>query len=225
MKKIFQQMSLFNQPVIERRSTRTGGGEDYIKTIAKGERRFLNVELRAGKDSRTVEGYAAVFNSDSENLGWFIERIAPGAFDDVLDNDAVALFNHDPNLILARNKVNMKLSVDERGLKYSFDAPNTTAGNDLIENLRIGNVRTSSFAFSVEKESWTYSEDRSKPDIRTIEKVDRLYDVSPVTYPAYPDTSVAQRSFDAVKPVIDTNQGLVEAEHVNTAREILKMKN
>jgi HK97 family phage prohead protease len=181
-------------------SEKRNASGDYIKSTPKAERRFLNIELRAGVDSRTVEGYAAVFNSDSENLGGFIERISPGAFNAVLDNDVVALFNHDPNLILARNKVNMTLSVDERGLKYSFEAPNTTAGNDLLENLRIGNVRTSSFAFSVQKDAWSYSEDRSKPHIRTIEKVDRLYDVSPVTYPAYPDTTVAQRSlFDMEK--------------------------
>lgn len=181
--------------------------KDYIKNISKGERRFLHVELRAAdKESRTVEGYAAVFNSDSENLGGFIERIAPGAFDDVLNNDTVALFNHDPNLILARNGVSMTMSVDERGLKYQFQAPNTTAGNDLLENLRLGNVRTSSFAFSVEKESWTYSEERGKPHLRTIEKVDRLYDVSPVTYPAYPDTTVAQRSLETIKTTADETQ-------------------
>jgi HK97 family phage prohead protease len=175
--------------------------KDYIQNISKGERRFLNVELRAAsdKESRTVEGYAAVFNSDSENLGGFIERIAPGAFNDVLNNDTVALFNHDPNLILARNGVSMTMSVDERGLKYQFEAPNTTAGNDLLENLRLGNVRTSSFAFSVEKESWQYSEERGKPHLRTIEKVERLYDVSPVTYPAYPSTTVASRSLDNLK--------------------------
>lgn len=174
--------------------------KDYIKSIDKGERRFLQLELRAPQaESRTVEGYAAVFNKDSERMGNFVERIAPGAFDNVLNDDTVALFNHDPNYPLARNKVSMSMSVDENGLKYRFDAPNTTAGNDLLENLRIGNVRSSSFAFTVAKESWTYSEDRSVPHIRTIEKVDRLFDVSPVTYPAYPDTSVALRSLSNVE--------------------------
>ncbi len=178
--------------------------KDYISNIEKGERRFMSVELRAAKESRTVEGYAAKFNSDSEMFyGSWIERIAPGAFDTVLEDDAVALFNHDPNLILARNKVNMTIEVDKSGLVYRFDAPNTTAGNDLLENLRNGNVKQSSFAFTVGEEKWTYSETKGKPSIRTITKVERLYDVSPVTYPAYPDTSVGQRSFETIKNELD----------------------
>lgn len=193
--------------------------KDYIQTITKGERRFFTAELRAPeKESRTVEGYAAVFERDSELIfGIFIERIAPGAFADVLDNDAVALFNHDPNLILARNKVNMTLTQDEKGLLYRFDAPNTTAGNDLLENLRNGNVRTSSFAFTVAEEKWTYSEDKNKPSIRTIVKVERLFDVSPVTYPAYPDTSVAQRSFQSL---LEAQQSRAKAHLV----DLLKRK-
>ncbi len=179
--------------------------KDYIENIEKVERRFLTVELRTSKESRVVEGYAATFNNDSEMFyGSWVERIAPGAFDTVLKDDAVALFNHDPNLILARNGVNMTLSQDERGLKYTFEAPNTTAGNDLLENLRNGNVKQSSFAFSVGEEKWTYSEEKGKPSIRTITKVERLYDVSPVTYPAYPDTTVGQRSFEGIKNELDT---------------------
>lgn len=190
--------------------------KDYIKNIQDAERRFYSVELRAteDKESRTVEGYAAVFNSDSELIyGSFIERISPGAFADVLNDDAVALFNHDPNLILARNKVNMTLKQDDKGLLYRFDAPNTTAGNDLLENLRNGNVKTSSFGFTIAEEKWTYSEDRSKPSIRTITKIKRLYDVSPVTYPAYPDTSVAQRSF----------QSIVEAEELKAKKYLVEV--
>ena len=176
--------------------------EDYIKNVSdKAERRFLKVELRApaDKESRTVEGYAAVFNSDSEIFwGSWVERIAPGAFDDVLKDDAVALFNHDPNLILARNGVNMTIEQDGKGLKYRFDAPNTTIGNDLLENIRNGNVYQSSFAFTVKEEKWTNPSSKEKYAIRTITKVERLYDVSPVTYPAYPDTTVGQRSFQTV---------------------------
>lgn len=176
--------------------------KDYIKNIGeKCERRFYQSELRApDKESRTVEGYAAVFNSDSEIMwGSWVERIAPGAFSEVLKDNAVALFNHDPNLILARNGVTMTITEDAKGLKYRFEAPNTTAGNDLLENLRNGNVNQSSFAFTVKEEDWQESTERSKPSVRTIKKVERLYDVSPVTYPAYPDTSVGQRSFQGWK--------------------------
>jgi HK97 family phage prohead protease len=197
--------------------------KDYTKNIGdRVERRFYACELRApDKESRTVEGYAAVFESDSEVMwGSWVERIAPGAFSEVLKDDAVALFNHDPNLILARNMVNMTVTEDEKGLKYRFDAPNTTAGNDLLENLRNGNIKQSSFAFTVKDEEWQESKERSKPSLRTIKKVERLYDVSPVTYPAYPDTTVAQRSFQGWK---QTTEKVEEKEKSKEeAREILK---
>lgn len=175
--------------------------KDYIDKETT-ERRFfpsdISVEVRDDKpDSRTITGYAAVFNKDSENFGWFIERIAPGAFEDVLQNDTVALFNHDPNYPLARNGVNLTLSEDEFGLKYRFEAPDTTIGNDLLANIRSGVIKQSSFAFTVAEQKW--EEKENEPSIRTIVKVKRLYDVSPVTYPAYPDTTVAARSLEAIK--------------------------
>lgn len=191
--------------------------KDYVQEIDKCERRYLTVELRAPKEGRMVDGYAAKFNTDSELFyGAWYERIAPGAFDDVLGDDSVALFNHDPNLILARNKVTMTITQDETGLRYQFEAPNTTAGNDLLENLKNGNVRSSSFAFTVKSEEWTYSEDKSKPSVRTIKKIERLYDVSPVTYPAYPDTSVGRRAFDGIKNEL-------EAKHKAEQDRTIKM--
>lgn len=190
--------------------------KDYIKSFDKAERRFFVAELRApDKDSRTVEGYAAVFESDSEIMyGSWVERIARGAFSEVLNDDAVALFNHDPNLILARNKVTMTITEDKTGLKYRFEAPNTTAGNDLLENLRNGNIKQSSFAFTVADEEWAHSNDKNKLTVRTIKKVERLYDVSPVTYPAYPDTTVGQRSFTGWK-----QQSEVEAKKETDRQE------
>lgn len=176
--------------------------KDYIDKETT-ERRFfssdISVEVRDDKpNSRTITGYAAVFNKDSENFGWFIERIAPGAFSDVLQNDTVALFNHDPNYPLARNGVNLTLSEDDYGLKYRFDAPDTTVGNDLLANVRSGVIKQSSFAFTVAEEKWE-EKDGPEPSVRTITKVKRLYDVSPVTYPAYPDTTVAARSHESIK--------------------------
>lgn len=167
---------------------------DYIIEFKNAERRFVNSEIRMREeDSRTITGYAAVFNRDSEDFGGWVERIDPSAFNDVLEDDALALFNHDPNLVLARNKVNMALSVDMVGLRYEFDAPNTTVGNDLIENIRNGNIKQSSFAFTTKEVKWY--EPKNGNAVRTIMKVERLYDVSPVTYPAYPDTTVALRGF------------------------------
>jgi HK97 family phage prohead protease len=167
------------------------------------ERRFIplpvqiQIEERDGKTIRKVEGYAAVFNELSRNLGWFREKIAPGAFDNVLDNDVVALFNHDPNHILARTiSKTLSLSVDERGLKYEFSIPDTTTGNDLAVMLERGDVQHSSFSFSIEDQKW--EDDDEAGEIRTVLKVKRLYDVSPVVNPAYTQTDVAlaKRSYD-----------------------------
>lgn len=171
---------------------------DYIKNRdPEAERRFVSheVEMRADGDVNKIEGYAAVFNSDSEDFGGWVERVDPNAFSDVMNDEVFALFNHDPNYVLARNKVTLNLSVDEHGLRYSFIPPNTTVGNDLKELVRTNVITKSSFAFRVSAQEWVYSQDKSKPSVRIIKKLSRMYDVSPVTYPAYPDTSVGTRSF------------------------------
>lgn len=181
------------------------------KQFTNRESRYLpqSVELRMEEDGnevkKKVRGYAAKFNVDSENLGsedhQFIERIAPGAFDEVLNDDVRALFNHDANAILARSKGgkgSMRLWVDEIGLGYEFEAPDTQAGRDLLASIERGDVDQSSFSFTVSRDGqeWTESRDGDGPTItrRTINKVKRLFDVSPVTYPAYPDATVALRS-------------------------------
>tara|TARA_R100001163_G_C5068278_1_gene208287 strand:+ start:1795 stop:2841 length:1047 start_codon:yes stop_codon:yes gene_type:complete len=164
------------------------------------EKRYFDIESRLdSKEGRDVViGHAAVFNSLSEDLGGFREKIMPGAFDDVLSNDTRAYFNHDPNLILGRVSAGtLRLSVDEMGLRYELDIPNTSAGRDLKENMKLGNITQSSFAFTISKDgdSWERNEDGT--DVRIINKVNRLYDVSPVSLPAYPsasDLALAQRS-------------------------------
>jgi len=166
-------------------------------------RTFKAQELRADGESRRVEGYAAVFGSESENLGWFTEEIAPGAFDDVMRDDVRALYNHDENLILARTRSGtLELSLDGKGLRYAFEAPNTTAGNDLLESIRRGDITQSSFGFRVKEDKWENKDveengNKMTKTKRTIVKLERLYDVSPVTFPAYPDTEVARRSLEA----------------------------
>jgi len=163
------------------------------------------VELRADgeNDKPKVRGYASVFNRESENLGGFHAVIAPGAFDNVLNDDVRALLNHDPNFILARSKNGsgtLSMKVDETGLYYEFDAPDTQAGRDLMESLRRGDIDQSSFSFTVEKDEWEQPNEAEGRKLakRTITKVARLYDVSPVTYPAYPDATVALRSLEAI---------------------------
>jgi len=173
------------------------------------ERRYFSSQLqfeeRDGvKDENTIIGHASVFNKDSEDFGGWIERVAPGAFDDVLGDDAIAAFNHDPSMIVGRNGKNMKLTVDKTGLRYVVKLPDTTLARDLKQLIKDEIISQSSFAFTVRQQQWEHFKD--KPSIRTIVKVDRLYDVSPVTYPAYPDTTVAARSFQKPTedlPVID----------------------
>ena len=167
----------------------------------KLERRGFEIEFREA-DSRKVEGYASVFNSRSKDLGGFTEIIDPSAFEGVIErSDVLALLNHDQDRgVLARSRKgvgSLTLSIDERGLKYSFDAPNTALGNELIEGLKRGDISTSSFAFTVSGEKWTKEEDGRY--LRTITQIDKLFDVSPVYNEAYEDTSVALRSLDAVR--------------------------
>lgn len=167
----------------------------------KLERRGFDIEFR-GTESRTVEGYASVFNSKSKDLGGFTEIIDPSAFEGVIErSDVLALLNHDQDRgVLARSRKgvgSLTLSIDERGLKYSFDAPHTALGNELIEGLKRGDISTSSFAFTVSGEKWTKEPDGTY--LRTITQIDKLFDVSPVYNEAYEDTSVALRSLDAVR--------------------------
>ena len=170
-----------------------------IRTNPNAEVRTFDVqdlELRMDGDKPTVVGYGAVFNSESNDLGGFREYIAPGAFDGRLEDDVRFLVNHDANLILARTtNGTLRLSVDEKGLRYEADMPNTSTARDLMELLKNGTISQSSFAFTVEEDSW---EVKDGMNIRTIDKVSRLYDVSSVTYPAYnaASSSVALRSME-----------------------------
>ncbi|MDE1971407.1 MAG: HK97 family phage prohead protease, partial [Patescibacteria group bacterium] len=140
------------------------------------------------------EGYAAVFNSDSENFGGWVEQIAPGAFTGVMDDNAFALVNHSMDQVLGRNNVNVKLSQDDIGLKFSIKLPDTTLARDTKELVRSNILNKCSFAFIVQDESFVQGENGA-PDKRIINKMAELFDVSIVTVPAYPDTSVASRSF------------------------------
>ena len=155
------------------------------------EQRAYDGEIKAAAESRTVEGYASVFNSMSEDLG-FREVILPGAFSDVLDNDVRALYNHDSNYLLARTTSGtLELKEDDKGLYYRFEMPNTSYGNDMLELFRRGDLTQSSFGFTVEKDNWRMEDGQQ---VRYIERVGSLFDVSPVVYPAYSQASSGLRS-------------------------------
>ena len=164
------------------------------------ERRYFSPEIRADKESRIVEGTATTFNQYYD-VGWFQERIDPAAFDNVLkakDSDTIAAFNHNWDAPLART-LSGTLTLEKRkdGLGYSFEAPNTTAGNDLLVMLERGDVKHSSLAMRVSKDVWeTKKEGGVEKEYRTILEVSKLRDVSPVVFPANPNTDVAKRSRD-----------------------------
>ncbi len=166
------------------------------------ELRARSVELRAADgDGRTVEGYAALFNNTTD-MGWYNERVATGAFDGSDMSDVRCLFNHDANQVLARTASGtLKLDIDEKGLKFRFSLPNTTIGNDLVEMVSRGDVSQCSFAFTVKEQEWVMSES-GDPDLRSITQIGEVFDVALVTYPAYPDTSVALRSKPVQEPTI-----------------------
>ena len=166
------------------------------------EIRSFNIELRNEPESRHIEGYGSVFNERSLDLGGFVEMIAPGAFDGVIErSDVKCYLDHNPEKgILARSrngKGSLSLVVDEKGLRYEFDAPHTNLGDEVVEGLKRGDYSQSSFAFTVDDEVWTKEADGSY--LRTITKIGGLYDVSIVANPAYEGTSVALRSLDAFK--------------------------
>nr|DAP96551.1 MAG TPA: prohead serine protease [Caudoviricetes sp.] len=200
-------------------------------------RKDNNIEVRAtnstpvvSQDSRTVEGYAVVFNSQSEDLG-FYETINPAAIteDVLMRSDVFCLFNHDQDKVLARSKYgtgSLQLQLDEQGLKYTFTAPNTDLGDELLEYLRRGDIDSSSFAFTVStdegSEVWTTGTDGRQ--YREILKIDELYDVSPVWNPAYSSTSVSQRTLDKLnqlREMQDEKEKEVQ-EEVPTQEEVEK---
>ena len=171
------------------------------------QKRKFETRIEADKEARTIPGYAAIYNSDSEDLGGFIERMAPGSFDGRLQDDVRVLFNHDNNLVLGRTiSGTATLEVDEKGLRYTCQLPDTTYAKDLIELMERGDVTQSSFAFTIEDESWEERADGML--IRTVKKVGQLYDVSPVTYPAYTEATSGLRT----SAPVEVEQREVEVE-------------
>lgn len=197
------------------------------------EKRIFNVETRVdstddGKD--VVVGYASVYDSRSNNLGGFYEFVERGVFNEDLINssDVRSLINHDPNLILARNTSGtLKLEADAQGLRYEFEMPETSYGKDLAVSMKRGDITQSSFAFTVEEDDW--STDDNGNDLRTIKKIKRLYDVSPVTYPAYQDANdltIAQRGLAEYKETLKKVDVIEEVKEEKdlVSRSLAKLK-
>lgn len=183
------------------------------------ELRQIDANFKTSED-RTVEGYATVFESPSQYIGW-VETIHRGAIteDTIKESDVLAKFNHNDEKVLARSNKgtgSLLLEIDDNGLRYMFEAPKTALGDELLEYLHRGDITQSSFAFTIDKtdpkaERW-YKKDGMI--YRDIYKIDKLYDVSPVFQPAYEATSCSARFADvkAKSDEIDAKMNLIMEE-------------
>lgn len=170
------------------------------RTITLKELRVVDSVSEPGVEP-AIEGYASVFDSWSEELGGnspFREKVVKGAFEETIQIDDIrALFNHDPNYVLGRNKAGtLTLEEDEKGLKVRIVPPDTTWAKDLLVSIKRGDITQMSFGFTVILDRWSYEDNI---DVRELLKV-KLFDVSPVTFPAYAQTECGIRSmFDIMK--------------------------
>lgn len=165
-------------------------------------RAYGSIRLVDGRN-RQIRGMAIVFNQLSEELGFFREKIAPDAVDRTLRNglDVRALVDHDPSKILGRTKAGtLRLDKTAQGLQVTIDPPDTTAARDILESIARGDVSGMSFGFRTLEDQW---DQKTDPPTRTVLDME-MFDVSIVTYPAYPQTDVALRSLQAERErVID----------------------
>jgi HK97 family phage prohead protease len=160
---------------------------------------FKDFEIRAGEDGKkTLIGYAARFNSLSEKLWGFQEKIAPGAFSRSLGEgkDIGALWNHNSDLpIGSTGSGTLKLEEDDQGLRFELTPIETNAGKDAIIAVETKVVRGVSFGFITLKDEWDWQDDENA--IRTLEEVD-LIEISPTMFPAYKATSISARSTEEI---------------------------
>lgn len=190
---------------------------------------YRNIEIRAaGEDSRRLEGQAVVFDSWSRDLGGFHEIIRSSAITEDLVNtsDVIMNINHDDNQMVARwtrGKGTLQLELREDGLWFSFDAPQTERGNELLWNVRNGNLTECSFAFSLPQNDTCQRWYRENGDLkREITEIGGLYDCSIVTLAAYPATSVSDRELIDIELI---NRSLDEAEAAEKAKQLEEERN
>lgn len=159
------------------------------------ERRFVSTEVRvvSVKGKPHIRGYGAVFDEYSQDLGGFREIIKPGAFTRTLQKaDVRSLWNHDPLWVLGRNRAGtLSLSQDAEGLRYDVVPPDAQWARDLLMSIKRGDVSASSFGFKTVRDSW--AKDKDGNPVRRLLEV-KLFDVGPVTFPAYPQTSAEVRA-------------------------------
>lgn len=163
----------------------------------------IHEQIHAVDDEKmVVEGYALRFNKPSNDLGGFIEEISPQALKDADLSDVRMLIDHNSSYVLGRTtSETLELNVDEEGLRFRCELPNTTYAKDLYENIRLGNINQCSFGFILNEDGDSFERRDDGLFKRTLNSIRSLFDVSIVTYPAYSDTdvAVAQRSIETIK--------------------------
>jgi len=163
------------------------------------------LELRAKDGKKTLVGYAALYDSPSADLGGFTEVIRAGAFDRAIreDQEVLARAEHDTRLLLGRrSNGTCRVTADSKGLRYEVDVPDTQAGRDLMTLVERGDIRGSSFAFSIpnpEKDQ-RWSKTAAGGPLRELLDLD-IHDVAPTADPAYPTTTVSARALEKAKEV------------------------
>lgn len=202
----------------------------------------VDCELRAARRGRMIDGVGIVFNRLSNDLGGFREIIMPESVDGVLENsDILGLINHDESRgVLARYTMgegSMDVQKTNNGVKYIFEAPDTNLGEEALSGVRRGDIRASSFAFTVAEGGDRWDKQTDGTYIRTITKFDKIYDFSLVYRPAYSDTSVAVRSLidirtkdaekiaaEAIKKATDLEEELRLAKSPSNSTDVVEQK-
>lgn len=171
-------------------------------------------------------GYAAKFNTWSQDLGGFKEQIAPGAFTEAIGRDDVrVLVNHDPNRVLGRTKSGTaRLTEDEIGLRFEVEAPDAGWARDFQMSVERGDVDQCSFMFEREADEWHWGDpNRDELDERTLKKV-KLFDVSIVTFPAYLDTEASARGAQEAREAASAERETARAAAAAQKRRRLRRK-
>lgn len=193
-----------------------------------------NKEIRAMEtikavddEKMIVEGYALRFNTLSNDLGGFVETISPEALKEADLSDVRCLIDHDSSKVLGRTtSETLELKIDEEGLYFRTQLPNTTYAKDLYENIRLGNINQCSFGFILDENGDEFEKREDGLFKRTLRKIKSLFDVSIVTYPAYNDTDVspALRSIKQIKEQELADIKAKQQEEVRKQTELLSMQ-
>lgn len=180
---------------------------------------LAQIEHREEGGKRTISGYGSLFYDGTEGTEYAYydirERVMPGAYDRALrEDDTRSFFNHDDNKILGRTSAGtLRLSLDARGLRYEIDVPNTSAGNDTWESVSRGDVSGASIMFRAVS---TWEEQPDGTWVRNVTEVSPLYEVGPVVFPAFVNTTASARS-GAIEDVVRRELEAVKADRKRRA--------